>query len=311
MIEQPKVEETIVPAVVAEVKSEVEVKPEEPKSNGELKPPEKPQRSIKINRSQSDRVPNHVGVGKDRDLRHSLRYGNRHGYKVYVAGGEKERGVQRWRPKGFGAKKNLFESKEPVKFLGARHITSPVAKERKTKMLFNKPRPKITSSVSLPCKLDETGKTSRSFNGLKGRRIVSSSNIPAGTTFSPFFCLCQLNAPTQGLSYNNCFCLVGFYLVKDLPPSVKNRAADILDDPAKGQWWRKIALNYRIREVEVNDLAFGASRHISGSETKALFQKLSVKHPDLTVVNLVDFLLSEHANHEILNLFRRCTYKGV
>ena len=311
MIEQPNIEETIVPAVVAEVKSEVEVKPEKPTSNGDLKPPEKPQRSTKINRSQSDRVPNHVGVGKDRDLRHSFRYGNRHGYKVYVAGEEKESGVQRWRPKGFGAKKNLFEGKEPVKFLGARQITSPVAKERKTKILFNKPRPKIKSSVSLPCKLNETGKTSGSFSGLKGRRIASSSNVPAGNILLIF-----LLAPTKCLSVlslfsNNCFCLVDLYLVKDLPSSVKNRAADILDDPAKGQWWRKIALHYRVREVEVNDLAFGASRYISGSETKALLQKLSIKMPDLTVLNLVDFLLSEHASHEVLNLFRRCTYKGV
>lgn len=181
MIEQPKIEESIVPTVVAEVKSEVEEKPEKPQSNGELKPPEKPQRSTKINRSQSDRVPNHLGTGRDRDLRHSYRYGNRHGYKVYVADQEKESGVQRWRPKGFGAKKSLFEGKEPVKFLGARHITSPVAKVRQTKMQFSKPRPKITSSVSLPCKLNETtGKTSRSFNGLAGRRIASSSNIPTG-----------------------------------------------------------------------------------------------------------------------------------
>jgi hypothetical protein len=101
------------------------------------------------------------------------------------------------------------------------------------------------------------------------------------------------------------------HLLKDLPSPIKNQAADILDDPAKGQWWRKIAIHYRIREVEVNDLAFGASRHISGSETKALFQKLSVKNPDLTVLNLVDFLLSEHASHDILNLFRPYTYKGI
>ena len=107
------------------------------------------------------------------------------------------------------------------------------------------------------------------------------------------------------------FISLGMHLLKDLPSSIKNRAADILDDPAKGQWWRKIAIHYRIREVEVNDLAFGASRHISGSETKALFQKLSVKNPDLTVLNLVDFLLSEHASNEILNLFLPCTYKGV
>jgi hypothetical protein len=181
VIEPPKVEESIVPTVVAEVKSEVEEKPEKPKSNGELVPPEKPQRSTKINRSQSDRVPSNLVRGKDRELRHSVRYANRHGYKVYVAGEQRESGVQRWRPKGFGAKKNLFEGKEPVKFLGARHIASPVARERQTKMLFNKPRPKITSSVSLPCKLNEmTKKPSRSFNGLKGRRIASSSNIPTG-----------------------------------------------------------------------------------------------------------------------------------
>ncbi|XP_028394680.1 uncharacterized protein LOC114518859 isoform X2 [Dendronephthya gigantea] len=283
VIAQPKVEENIVPTLVAEVKSEVEEKTEKPKSNGEIKPPEKPQRSTKINRSQSDRLPNYLGTGKDRDLRHSMRYGNRHGYKVYVAGEEKEPGVQRWKPKGFGAKKHLFEGKEPVKFLGARHIASPVAKERQTKMLFNKPRPKIKSSVSLPCKLNEAaGKMSRSFHGVPGRRFASASNIP------------------QGL-----------YLIKDLPSSIKTKAADILDDPAKGQWWRKIAIHYRIREVEVNDLAFGASRHISGSETKALLQKLSVKNPDLTVSDLVDFLLSEHASHEILNLFWSYTYKGV
>ena len=184
MIEQSKVEESIVPTVAAEVKSQLEEKPEKPQSNGNLKPPEKPQRATKINRSQSDRVPNSIGTGKNRDLRHSLRYGNRHGYKVYVAGQERESGVQRWRPKGFGAKKNLFEGKEPVKFLGARHISSPVARDWQTKKLFNKPRPKITSSVSLPCKLNETaGKPSRSFSGLKGRRIASSSNIPAGTVF--------------------------------------------------------------------------------------------------------------------------------
>ena len=96
-----------------------------------------------------------------------------------------------------------------------------------------------------------------------------------------------------------------------MPSTLKNKAADILDDPAKGQWWRKIAIHYRIREVEVNDLAFGASRHISGSETKALFQKLSIKDPDLTVLNLVDFLLSEHASREILNLFWPQMYKSV
>ena len=181
MIEQPKVEENVVPSVAVEVKSEAEIKPAKPTSNGDLKPPEKPQRSAKITRSQSDRVPNHIGTGRDRDLRHSMRYGNRHGYKVYVAAQEKESGVQRWRPKGFGAKKNLFETKEPVKFLGAHHIASPVAKERHTKILFNKPRPKITASVSLPCKLNEISqKTSRSFSGVKTCRTASSSNIPAG-----------------------------------------------------------------------------------------------------------------------------------
>jgi hypothetical protein len=187
VIEQPKVEESIaleesiVPSVEVEVKSELDVKPEKPQSNGSLIPPEKPQRSTKITRSQSDRVHNCIGTGKDRDLRHSFRYGNRHGYRVYVAGEEKESGVQRWKPKGFGAKKNLFEGKEPVKFLGVRYISSPVARDRQTKILFNKPRPKITASVSLPCKLNEIpGKPSRSFSGLKGRRVASSSNVPAG-----------------------------------------------------------------------------------------------------------------------------------
>lgn len=163
------------------MKSEFKDEPAKPQSIGDVKPPEKPQRSNKINRSQSERSPNHLGSGKNRDLRHSLRYGNRHGYKVYVAGEEKESGVQRWRPKGFGAKKNLFEGKQSVKLVGTRHIASPVAKLRQTKVIFSKPRAKITSSVSLPFKLSEAvGKTSRSFNGLKGRNFASSSNLPSG-----------------------------------------------------------------------------------------------------------------------------------
>ena len=100
------------------------------------------------------------------------------------------------------------------------------------------------------------------------------------------------------------------YLVKDLPHSVNGKLAVILDDPAKGQCWRKVAIHYRIREAEVNDLAFGASRHISGSETKALFQKLGLKRPNLTVVDLVDYLLSEDVNREILNMLLPYSYVG-
>lgn len=277
--EQPKVEETVVSKIV--VQQEPESQPELPKTNGEI--PQKPQRANKITRTQSEKSPpGYLGTGKDRDLRHSLRYSNRNGYKVYLGNDQEEKGVRRWRPKGFGAKKNLFEGKEPVKFLGARHITSPVAKERHTKILFNKPRPKVTSSVSLPCHLNETGKTSRQFNGLVDRKFASTSNIPHGT-----------------------------YLVKDLPHSVKNKLAVYLDDPAKGQCWRKVAIHYRIREAEVNDLAFGASRHISGSETKALFHKLELKQADLTVLDLVDYLLSEKVNRDILNMLLPYTYVGI
>lgn len=96
--------------------------------------------------------------------------------------------------------------------------------------------------------------------------------------------------------------------MKDLPHAVKNSLAAILDDPAKGQCWRKVAIHYRIREAEVNDLAFGASRHISGSETKALFHKLEIKRSNLTVLDLVDFLLSEEVNRAILNMLLPYTY---
>ena len=178
MVEQPKVEEKVVSKIVVQLKKEPESQPEVPKSNGEVPP--KPQRTNKITRSQSERSPSHQGTGKDRDLRHSFRYSNRNGYKVYVAGDYEDKGVRRWRPKGFGAKKNLFEGKEPVKFLGSHRITSPVAKERHARILLNKPRPKLTSTVSLPCNLNEIGKCSRQFNGLNDRQLASTSNIPAG-----------------------------------------------------------------------------------------------------------------------------------
>ena len=181
----------VVPEIVVEsheLESQLECLPESPKRNGEI--PAKPLRAAKVVRSQSERSPlGHKGTGKDRDLRHSFRYTNRNGYKVYIGESKEEKGVRRWRPKGFGAKKNLFEGKEPVKFLGARHITSPVAKERQAGVLFGKPRPKLTASVSLPCKLNETGKASREFKGLVGRGVASTSNIPAGES--------QLNMPSS------------------------------------------------------------------------------------------------------------------
>ena len=63
----------------------------------------------------------------------------------------------------------------------------------------------------------------------------------------------------------------------------------------------------------MNDLAFGArtTKHISGSETKALFHKLELKRPALTVMDVVDYLQTENVNPEILNMLLPYIYVGM
>ena len=106
---------------------------------------------------------------------------------------------------------------------------------------------------------------------------------------------------------------VGKYLLRDLPHSVKHHLAEILDNPAKGQGWRKIAIHYGIPEAEVNQLAFGTgtTKPISGSETKALFHKLELKRPALTVTDVVDYLHTEDVNPEIVNMLLPYIYVGT